>query len=143
MIDRVAEGARDREIGFRVQDRAEVARLQHGLQPLGRAVPASVLPDRKHHAGVGAGIHGGLRARAGKREGLLAEDVLAGRRRRDHLLGMKRVRGGQDDRVDTVVGEHRLVGVVLGRAILLGEGRAPFRGPGVAGHDADCVRLTL
>ena len=143
VLDLVAERAGHREIRLRVEHRAEVARLQHGLQPSGGAVPATVLADREHHACLGAGIHRGLRARAGKRERLLAEDMLAGRGRRDHLLGMGRVRCGQDDRIDAVVGEHRLVGLVLGRAVLLGEGGALLLGPGEAGHDADCVRLPL
>ena len=94
MLGRVAERARHGEIGLGVEDGAEVARLQHGLQRAGRAVPAPVLPDREYHARLGTGIHRGLRARAGERERLLAEDVLTGRRSRDRLLSMDRIRRG-------------------------------------------------
>ena len=140
---RIAERARHREVRLGVEDRAEVTALHPALERAGRAVPAPVLPDREHHACLGAGIHRGLRARTGQCEGLLAEDVLAGRCRRDHLVSMGRVRRGQDDRVDAVVCEHRFVGVVLGRAVFFGEGGTLFFRPGEAGHDADHVRLTL
>ena len=127
-----------------MEDRAEVACLQHRLQRAGGAVPAPVLPDCEHHACLSTGIHGRLRARTGQREGLLAEDMLAGRRRRDHLLGMDRVRRGQDDRIDRVIGEHRLVGLVLGGAVLFEAKAARFYfRPGEAGHNADCIGFSL
>jgi hypothetical protein len=85
----------------------------------------------------------GVRAGRRQREGLLGEDVLAGARGGDDLLGVLRVRRGEDDRVDARIGERSRVVPDEGDAVGLRE-RARLRPRAHdARREADLVALAL
>ena len=67
---------------------------------------AAVVAEAERDAGLRGRRDGRVGVGLRQREGLLAEDVLPGLRRRDHLLGVLRVRRRQDDRVDVRVREQ-------------------------------------
>ena len=82
---------------------------------------------------AGLGHRGERRAGflSGRRQRLLAEDVTAGPRCRDYLLGVQTVRGAEDDCLDLVVGERLVEG---------GGGADAERGHGVARPRLDVDR---
>lgn len=134
---RAVEGALD------VQEPPEPALLQHAADLLERRLVAPVESHREHASGLGARAHRSLRARLRQRERLLREDVLAGARRRDDLLGMLGVRRRQDDRVDAGIGERRSVVTGEGQAVPGRERAGLVGGARDAGREADPVGLAL
>ena len=78
---------------------------------------APVVAQAERHAGLLGGGDGRFRVRFRQRKRLLAEDVLAGLRRRDDLRAVQRVRGGKDDRVHVRIRQRLRVRLMEGEAV--------------------------
>ena len=113
-----------------------VAQLDHlGMEP-------AIIAEAERDAGLAHRGDGVFRLLLGQRERLLAEHVLVGGRRGDHLRAMHRMRRRQNHRIDARIGEHRLVIRREPKPFLLGEG-FDFRRHGArrAGDEADRVAV--
>ena len=88
--------------------------------------------------------NGPFRAFPRERERLLAEDVLLGRRRHDHLMRVQRMRRGEDHGIHFWIREERLVRIDELEFLRVGEGlylgRLRARG---AGNEADLLTILL
>ncbi len=128
------------EIRLDMHDRAERAGLHQALDLQHGRLVAALMADAELHPGGAAGGDRALGIRAGERQRLLAEDVLAGAGRHRDLRGVQRVRRAQDDRIDRGIVQHV---VPVGRernAVLGGEGSLDVRGVD-GGDDAELVGI--
>jgi hypothetical protein len=97
-----------------MQQHAELAARDDIAQRPHRGPESPVMSDGKDNAGLAAGVEHPRGMVAMEREGLFAEHLLLGGRRRDHLRQMQRVRGRQQNGIDGAIGEH---GVEIGRQV--------------------------
>ena len=109
----VAPAARDdarrvlvAEVRLDVQHLADLSFGDDAAQRGHRRKAALVVAEREHDAGLAAGRDRALGLGERQRERLLAPHRLAGRRDRDDLLDMQRVRGRQHHRLDARIGDR-------------------------------------
>ena len=118
-IDEQHVGKRHRR--FDVQNGAKLAGADHVAQLVHLRMEAAIVAEPERDAGLAHGRDGIFRLLLGERERLLAEHVLAGACRGNHLRSMHGMRRGQNHRIDVRIGEQRLVIRREPQTLLLGE----------------------
>ena len=104
---------------------------------------APAVADGEHDACLARGFDCRIRTAAVERDRLLDVDVLAGGGRRQDLLLMQGVRGGEHHRVDIGVGEDLLIAVRERYGLVAAEVFRRRARAGMGGDEADVVALAL
>ena len=121
-------------------DGAEPAIPETPAQLHHRRMEAPAVADGEHHACLVRGLDRGIRAAAVERDRLLDMDVLAGGGRRQDLLLMQGVRGGEHHRVDIGVGENLLIAGGERHGLVAAEVFRRRARAGMGGDEAGCRR---
>ena len=124
-------------------DGAEPAVPETPAQLHHRRMEAPAVADGQHDACLVRGLDRRTRAAAVERDRLLDVDVLAGGGRRQDLLLMQGVRGGEHHRVDIGVGEDLLIAVGERYGLVAAEVFRRRARAGMGGDEADVVALAL
>src|SRR4051812_16286330 len=121
--------ARPAEIAFDMEQLSEPAVLEHALDFAQRRLEAPVVADGERHIALGAFGGRALAFGARQAERLLHEHVLAGPGRGADLLGVRRMRRGENHGVDAFFLEKSFVRIGEPDAVAGAKVRGPGRRP--------------
>src|SRR5579875_1290512 len=125
------------EIALHEQRLSELSRGEPAAEITDGGFEAALVPDSEHQAGFRDGLQRAFGLRPRGTERLFAEDMLAGARGRNDLLGVEAVRRAENHRIDVRPG--KCIGIFRRHREGLGHCRAWPRFGINAEHDADAL----